>query len=232
MGNIESSPTSESHPSKSKAVSNPINSDLSKVAEPIETPGKRQTPIVTDSLVTGSPLGQEEQSSVRQSSWFMKRRKDSFDIDSQLSSKQAYVQPKGEKDYSNSSRIVHAYGPSGLAPLSALNDKKVQTIPVQIVWSQPGKVVYLTGSFNDWKKKIRLQKSVEDFATIIDFPPGRHRLKFIIDEEWKCSDDLEKTLDEEGIEVNELLVLDPEGRSNIDGLEDTNLEAGAELCKF
>lgn len=31
-------------------------------------------------------------------------------------------QPKGERSYKNNSKIVHAYGPSGLAPLTPLND--------------------------------------------------------------------------------------------------------------
>ena len=63
----------------------------------------------------------------------------------------------GEKDYRNSSKIVHGFGPSGLAPLTPLSNRE-KKIPIIIVWPHPGKVVHLTGTFNNWKKKIRLQK--------------------------------------------------------------------------
>ncbi len=59
-----------------------------------------------------------------------------------------------------------------------------------MAWNQGGETVHVTGTFNNWKKKIRMAKSESDFTTIIDFPPGKHQIKFIIDDEWKCSDDL------------------------------------------
>ena len=88
-------------------------------AEPIKTPAKR-TPIVSDSLVTGSPLGLNEQENVDISAFFSSRVKASFAPQTQLQSP-GYVQPTTERSYQNSSRIVHAYGPSGLAPLTALS---------------------------------------------------------------------------------------------------------------
>ncbi|KAI8898185.1 hypothetical protein BC833DRAFT_590836 [Globomyces pollinis-pini] len=137
-----------------------------------------------------------------------------------------YIQPTGERSYKNSSKIVHNFGPTGfagLAPLSSTSNKQ-KTIPIMIVWAQSGKVVHLTGTFNNWKKKIRLQKSAEDFSTIVDMPPGKHHLKFIVDDEWKCSEDLPIASDEEGNVVNCLEVTDEDGMSLQDGLDDIGLD--------
>ena len=96
-----------------------------------------------------------------------------------------------------------------------------------IVWSHKGTAVYLTGSFNNWQKKIRLQESTEDFSTVVDMPPGEHQLKFIVDDEWKCSEDLPKVKDHDGNLVNVIKIDDEEGRSIIDGLQDLTINAKA-----
>ena len=47
--------------------------------------------------------------------------------------------------------------------------------PVVFKWSaqsQQAKHVYLTGSWDNWRKKIPLVKSTNDFSTIIDLNPG------------------------------------------------------------
>ena len=87
-------------------------------SEPIKTPAKR-TPIVSDSLVTGSPLGLAEQDNVDISAFFSSRAKASFAPQSSVRS--PYVQPATERTYQNNSRIVHAFGPGGLAPLTSLS---------------------------------------------------------------------------------------------------------------
>jgi hypothetical protein len=51
-------------------------------------------------------------------------------------------------------------------------------------------------------------------------PPGTHKLKFIVDDEWKCSDDFPVTSDPEGNLVNYIEVLDEDGKTVHDGLED------------
>lgn len=129
--------------------------------KPIKISGSRAA-IITASPVTGSPLGVLEQGSAGSSSWFGRNRL-SYETNNILGSsprtRKEYIQPAGEKDFKNTAKIVHGYGPSGLAPLTPLNqDKKEKTIPIMIVWPHPGKVVHLTGTFNNWKKKIRLQK--------------------------------------------------------------------------
>ena len=55
---------------------------------------------------------------------------------------------------------------------------------------------------------------------MIDMPAGMtHRFKFIVDDEWKCSDDLPMTTDSEGNLVNFLEVMDEKGDHMGDGLD-------------
>ena len=50
-------------------------------------------------------------------------------------------------------------------------------------------------------------------------PPGTHRFKFIVDDEWKCSDELPMASDSDGNLVNYLEVLDEWGERQGDGLD-------------
>ncbi|CAG8454110.1 14633_t:CDS:10 [Ambispora leptoticha] len=99
-----------------------------------------------------------------------------------------------------------------------------KAIPTIITWSQGGNNVFVTGSFNNWKKNIRLCKSSNDFTTVIALPSGTHKLKFIVDDEWKCSNDLEIATDSDGNLVNYVEVFEDEAVSAIDQdtLEPTN----------
>lgn len=68
-----------------------------------------------------------------------------------------FAQPSGEPSYKNSSKISHYYGPTGPRPL--LQDAPdASLIPVQVSWTQGGKAVYVSGSFNNWEKPIRMQQ--------------------------------------------------------------------------
>ncbi|RUP39212.1 hypothetical protein BC936DRAFT_138373 [Jimgerdemannia flammicorona] len=101
----------------------------------------------------------------------------------------------------NSTRLTHLFlGRTLNCPQGSSNTRR--GIPTIINWTQGGNNVYVTGTFNGWKHKIRLVKSTQDFTTILDLPPGTHRLKFIVDDEWKCSADLETATDPDGNLVN------------------------------
>ncbi|KAF9435173.1 hypothetical protein BGZ76_006755 [Entomortierella beljakovae] len=52
--------------------------------------------------------------------------------------------------------------------------------------------------------------NTSDFTTILNLPPGTHRIKFIVDDEWKCSTELSAATDAEGNLVNFLEVTDEE----------------------
>lgn len=134
----------------------------------------------------------------------------------------------------NSAKIHHDFGPKGLAPLSSKNVKhpdssfkisfpghnKKGIIPIVLTWAKPAKSVYVTGTFSNWREKIRLTKSTNDFSTVVDMPPGTHQLKFIVNDEWQCSEDLPLVPDQDGHMVNVITVLDEAGRFQQDGLDD------------
>lgn len=52
---------------------------------------------------------------------------------------------------------------------------EINEYPVVFKWSaqnHPARNVYLTGSWDQWKRKIPLVKSTSDFSTIINLNPG------------------------------------------------------------
>lgn len=52
---------------------------------------------------------------------------------------------------------------------------EINEYPVVFKWSaqnHPARHVYLTGSWDQWRRKIPLVKSTNDFATIINLNPG------------------------------------------------------------
>ncbi|GAA5986377.1 hypothetical protein JCM10908_003729 [Rhodotorula pacifica] len=70
------------------------------------------------------------------------------------------------------------------------------------------KEVFVTGTFaKGWKTKIELRKTdASDFSALISLPPGPHRLKFIVDDEWKASKHLPVATDADGNLINYLQV--------------------------
>lgn len=180
----------------------------------IPSRGNSMKSFIPHSLITGSPLAHSEEYVAPEYGRFPTTNKNMSsaakaindlqldereiklsDYESSLST--MYIQPKGEPSYKNTSRISHNYGPSGLAPLAPLRvtghqQMEAPIIPIMINWSGGGKTVYLTGSFNDYKKKIRLLKSTDDFTTVVDMPLGKHKIRFNVDNEWKCAENLRK----------------------------------------
>ncbi|KAG0370241.1 hypothetical protein BGZ54_007142 [Gamsiella multidivaricata] len=63
-------------------------------------------------------------------------------------------------------------------------------------------------------------RNTSDFSTILNLPPGTHRIKFIVDDEWKCSTELSAATDVEGNLVNFLEVADEE-QDELEGGHDT-----------
>ena len=49
--------------------------------------------------------------------------------------------------------------------------------------------MFIAGSFNNWKTKIPLTKSQNDFVTILDLPEGQHEYKFFVDGQWVLDPD-------------------------------------------
>ncbi|XP_058035144.1 5'-AMP-activated protein kinase subunit beta-2 isoform X2 [Ahaetulla prasina] len=59
-----------------------------------------------------------------------------------------------------------------------------QARPTVIRWTDGGKEVFISGSFNNWSAKIPLIKSHNDFVAILDLPEGEHQYKFFVDGQW------------------------------------------------
>ncbi|KAL3899267.1 MAG: hypothetical protein SGCHY_002166 [Lobulomycetales sp.] len=133
--------------------------------------------------------------------------------------------------YANTSKITHDYGLIGpFARMTSIHDDigssapaaaGATNIPIWLTWTRGGQTVYVTGTFNDWKQKIRLQRDVEDsdLSTIVDLQPGTHKLKFIVDDEWKCSKDLPIITEDDGNMVNCITVHDASGTDLGDGFD-------------
>ncbi|ODV90409.1 carbohydrate-binding module family 48 protein, partial [Tortispora caseinolytica NRRL Y-17796] len=75
-------------------------------------------------------------------------------------------------------------------------------IPVMIHWNQPGHKVYMTGTFTGWRRMIRLSAADNGFSAIVNLPPGIHRIRFVVDNELRCSDALPTATDSMGNLVN------------------------------
>lgn len=84
-------------------------------------------------------------------------------------------------------------------------DFQTNEYPVVFKWpaqSQPTRHVYLTGSWDNWRKKIPLVKSTNDFSTIINLNPGRYEYKFLVDGRWMIDDSSPKTENQMGTQNN------------------------------
>jgi len=136
----------------------------------------------------------------------------------------------------NSSHMLkESYDPNFSSPHSSTKDentvalphsnkKSKKTVPTIITWNKGGQNVYLTGTFNNWSAKIPLNKSTNDFSTVINLPVGTHRFKFIVDDVWKCSDELPTASDIDGNLINYIEVTDDSKKDDlfIDNIDSIN----------
>uniref|UniRef100_A0A1I8A6E4 5'-AMP-activated protein kinase subunit beta-1 n=1 Tax=Steinernema glaseri TaxID=37863 RepID=A0A1I8A6E4_9BILA len=76
--------------------------------------------------------------------------------------------------------------------------------PVVFKWKggSQAKNVYVTGSWDQWKRKIPLVKSTQEFTTIINLSPGEHEYKFLVDGRWCVDDNIKKKANSLGSENN------------------------------
>jgi hypothetical protein len=78
-----------------------------------------------------------------------------------------------------------------------------EQVPVMFRWTGGGQRVYLTGSFTDWSRQgIPMVRSGQEFYQIVNLPRGVHEFKFVVDDEWKHSQDLPVVQDSQGIVNN------------------------------
>ena len=64
----------------------------------------------------------------------------------------------------------------------------ITEVETQFEWDEGGELVFLTGSFCDWKEFYKMIKDDEGiFRISILLPKGFHQYKFIVDEKWEYS---------------------------------------------
>ena len=66
--------------------------------------------------------------------------------------------------------------------------KKIEEIETNFEWEGSGKLVYVTGSFCDWKKFYIMTKNDKGiFSLTLSLPRGFHQYKFKVDDNWTYS---------------------------------------------
>lgn len=61
----------------------------------------------------------------------------------------------------------------------------------------------------------RSHNRTHDFNTILRLPPGQYRLKFIVDDSWRCSKQIPTATDDDGTLVNWLEVEAPKSEDDL-----------------
>ncbi|XP_077994723.1 5'-AMP-activated protein kinase subunit beta-1-like isoform X2 [Glandiceps talaboti] len=70
---------------------------------------------------------------------------------------------------------------------STISQSSLQSNALPTVFHYEGsnnKTVCISGTFNNWDKKIPMVKSQGDFSVIIELPEGDHQYKFYVDGNW------------------------------------------------
>ncbi|MFH4982407.1 hypothetical protein AB6A40_009116 [Gnathostoma spinigerum] len=80
--------------------------------------------------------------------------------------------------------------------------------PVVFKWhgGSQTKAVYVSGSWDNWKRKIPLCKSTQDFTTIINLCSGRHEYKYLVDGKWMVDETVAKTDNKIGSQNNVIAI--------------------------
>lgn len=94
---------------------------------------------------------------------------------------------------------------------SGLNHLLVK-IPIKLAWNGGGDKIFVTGTFCNWEKKIKLPRNRDGspgFSANVHLPPGTHHVKFLVDGEMVTSPDLPTTVDWTNILVNYIEVVAP-----------------------
>ncbi|CUM49763.1 5'-AMP-activated protein kinase beta subunit, interation domain-containing protein [Debaryomyces fabryi] len=121
------------------------------------------------------------------------------------------VAPSNAEDVNMNSYVASPVGKSNISSKS----KNGRRIPVEIKWVNSNKEnilkISIIGSFSNWRNIIHLSQSSQhenEYVTTIKLPLGVHKLLYIINNEYRVSDQLPTATDHEGIFFNWFEVLD------------------------
>ncbi|XP_032753545.1 5'-AMP-activated protein kinase subunit beta-2 isoform X2 [Rattus rattus] len=105
-----------------------------------------------------------------------------------------------------------------------------QARPTVIRWSEGGKEVFISGSFNNWSTKIPLIKSHNDFVAILDLPEGEHQYKFFVDGQW-VHDPSEPVVTSQLGTINNLIHVKKSDFEVFDALKLDSMESSETSCR-
>lgn len=118
---------------------------------------------------------------------------------------------------------IHIPNPSWMHPASSIYEEPCneQGIPTMITWCHGGKEIAVEGSWDNWKTRIRLQRSGKDFTIMKVLPSGVYEYRFIVDGQWRHAPELPLGQDDAGNTCNILDLQDyvPEDIESISGFE-------------
>uniref|UniRef100_A0A0N4ZR84 5'-AMP-activated protein kinase subunit beta-1 n=1 Tax=Parastrongyloides trichosuri TaxID=131310 RepID=A0A0N4ZR84_PARTI len=112
------------------------------------------------------------------------------------------VQVKLSKNDMNETSDMNSYAP----PIHFTENNEY---PVVFKWqgSPNNKSVYISGSWDNWERKIPLVKSTQDFSTIINLNEGKYEYKYLVDGRWLTDEKISKVT-KDGIENNVLEIVE------------------------
>lgn len=114
---------------------------------------------------------------------------------------------------------VNAGGNAGTNSTGGLGSSRnsfSELVPVEIKWVNATREniakVAIIGSFSNWRDVIKLKRSSHhpnEYSTTVKLPLGVHKLLYIVNNEYRVSEQLPTATDQEGIFFNWFEVLDP-----------------------
>uniref|UniRef100_G1Q9J5 5'-AMP-activated protein kinase subunit beta-1 n=1 Tax=Myotis lucifugus TaxID=59463 RepID=G1Q9J5_MYOLU len=105
-----------------------------------------------------------------------------------------------------------------------------QARPTVIRWSEGGKEVFISGSFNNWSAKIPMIKSHNDFVAILDLPEEEHQYKFFVDGQW-VHDPSEPVVTSQLGTINNLIHVKKSDFEVFDALKLDSMESSETSCR-
>lgn len=110
-----------------------------------------------------------------------------------------------------------------------INEENIKNY-VKFFWKEGGEEVFITGTFCDWKKIIKMHKNNDNiFEAQILLIKGKYEFKFIVDGIWKCSSYYPQIKDNRGIINN---YFDNTNSSNINNFDAENNSINGNITNF
>jgi O-acetyl-ADP-ribose deacetylase (regulator of RNase III) len=100
-------------------------------------------------------------------------------------------------------------------------------------WGHPGEEVYVTGTFDDWRKTVKLEKVDGIFQKLVRLPKRRTEYKFVVDGSWTVNDSYRLAKPVKGtmynvLEAEDIVDKSQEEARSVVGMADTALGDMAE----